>query len=499
MADNIDKLMNEFPTQDFDQFLKSTETNTNDTAIINALNKVIQYSGVDLGQVISPYINGYYLIFMQTGDWGFNIAVIEEDQLSVTNFDGFFKARVIQSADKKFENAQLNNSIKSFGNLTFPLLATDIDLPEPSKEYTNVSSRSQSITAYHKEILLPDFTISYIENQNLDVIRYHELWHKTIELYRRGLAITYDEIKRDTDILKSYFYSVPYVNNIWVLTLDVQFNIKALISLIGVKPVSMPLKSFLGNRSAPKMTVYNISYKASTMFYQFYKDTEDFIKKASDPNNILSFEFKNFLTDANDNSNNLDYQLLLSTIKNNFPNLNDDDLKKIADNNSSPQYQSLIKKAIKNNTNYMVTETETNDYETEENAPISYNQVIPDKAAQEKIDQYVKQNPILEDFAKNPSPFPQIPDDVNTKADIAEFSVSDKAPNPDLYINNDGTYDTKKYYEDLANAYIEEKYGNLFYDSYGNELSEEEKEKIYEKFPVIEEIKTRLINSVKVK
>ena len=371
MADNIDELMNKFKTQDFKTFLSTpnntNNTNTNDTAFIKALTTVIQNSGVDLGQVMSPYINGYYLIFMQTGDWGFDIVILSEDQLSATNVSEFFKARKIHHADQKYTEAQLSDNIKSFGNLTFPLLATDIDLPEPSKEYTNVSSRSQSITAYHKEILLPDFTISYIENQNLDVIRYHEMWHKTIELYRRGLAVTPNETKRDTDILKSYFYSVPYLNNIWVLALDVQFDIKALISLVGVKPVSMPLKSFLGNRSSPKMTVYNINYKASAMFYQFYKDTNDFIKKASDQNNILSKSFKDFLTDMKDNAGDNDYRALITSLTASFGPLTEDDLKKIAQN-SSPKYQKLINSALKQNDFDPKNYTKTNDTnDTEDN------------------------------------------------------------------------------------------------------------------------------------
>jgi hypothetical protein len=76
-----------------------------------------------------------------------------------------------------------------------------------------------------------------------------------------------------------YFMEVPYSNAVWVavfkpFTTDIQM----LIKLVGVMPVTMPLKQVIGNRSQSKMTVLNISYKAADIFYKFYTNTKEMLE-----------------------------------------------------------------------------------------------------------------------------------------------------------------------------------------------------------------------------
>jgi len=276
-----------------DQLSKVLSTDSSGTAIksenfLKNLTTDIENLTFNLGQKYSPFINGYYIIYMQSGSW---INEINNENVKEYLSEADFSGLSVTDLNKD------GNTLNSFSKKVFPMLATDIELPEVTKEYLNISSRAQSITHYHRETTLPDFSLSYIENQDLQVIRYHSLWHKIIELYRRGVLST-NKIRTGGGY-KMFFYEVPYVNNVWTLVLDVKFQIRGLILLTGVKPVSFPLRQFLGNRSQPKLTVYNISYKSSQMFYNFYKDTKHFLEQA-DTNDKdryqLAKAFKSFYT-----------------------------------------------------------------------------------------------------------------------------------------------------------------------------------------------------------
>jgi hypothetical protein len=75
------------------------------------------------------------------------------------------------------------------------------------------------------------------------------------------------------------FLDMPFTNAIWVavfrpFTTDIQL----LIKLIGVMPVTMPLKQVVGNRSSSKLTVLNMQYKAADMFYKFYNGTKGMLE-----------------------------------------------------------------------------------------------------------------------------------------------------------------------------------------------------------------------------
>jgi len=230
----------------------------------------------------NPFVNGKYMIFMIDGPWFSTITKYTgEGKDLISNIDFF-----------KNYNTNINK------NKVYNYLATDIDIPEPTKEYINISSRSQTISHYQREVIMPDFNISYIENNDMYVIRYHELWHKTIELYRRGkIDLKLNEINSEKS---KYFYEVPYVNGIFILVFDLAYQVRGLIYLVGVKPVSMPLKQVIGNRSGSKMTVYNIQYKLSNMYYKFFKNTKDFddYLKQSDKYVLAKLFKKNLLNNS---------------------------------------------------------------------------------------------------------------------------------------------------------------------------------------------------------
>jgi len=72
-------------------------------------------------------------------------------------------------------------------------------------------------------------------------------------------------------------------------------------SEIGVKPVNHPLKDFIGNRSNSKITVYNIQYKTTNMYYSFFKNTKEFLEAYNSAGKttggLLLSRFKSFVND----------------------------------------------------------------------------------------------------------------------------------------------------------------------------------------------------------
>ena len=238
---------------------------TNNTTLKSFISSVIQSVTVNYSRGFSPQINGRYSIHMVHGTW--------------LNDDVIKQAKKINVSDTEILKTSSINS------LDFPMLATDIDIPEVNKEYSNVSTRSQTLSAYQREITLPEFNISYLEDDNQSIIQYHELWHKVIELSRRGEIHFNNKTNRKKE-QQMYFYDVPYSNGVWVVQYDMEFFIRGLFYLVGVRPISLPLKQVIGNRSDSKMTTYNIQYKGTALHYKFFdkgysfnnNDNSNFIK-----------------------------------------------------------------------------------------------------------------------------------------------------------------------------------------------------------------------------
>jgi hypothetical protein len=172
------------------------------------------------------------------------------------------------------------------------MLATDIDVPDITEEYISVSSRIRNSFVPSRNYFVSDFSVSYIENVNLEIMRYHEAWHKFMNLLKRGEIDMYDNrLECAKANSRDIFLDMPFTNAIWVaafrpFTTDIQM----LVKLVGVMPVSMPLKQIVGNRSASKMTVLNMQYKAADMFYKFYNGTKGML---ADKDGKLFNSFKN--------------------------------------------------------------------------------------------------------------------------------------------------------------------------------------------------------------
>jgi hypothetical protein len=226
----------------------------------------------------SPHINGFYMIFMVHGTW-YEDMYKSKYMGELGNPNGLSQ---LPKAPEGKEPFSLQNP-HSYLNM----LATDIDVPDMTEEYTSVSSRLRNSFVPSRNYFVSDFNISYIENSNLDIMRYHEAWFKFMELIRRGEAIGTSLADSGSDSTscaennKGYFLDMPFTNAVWI-TIFKPFTteIQAIIKLIGVMPVTFPLKQIVGNRSQSKMTVLNMTYKAADVFYKFYNGTSDLLEDA---------------------------------------------------------------------------------------------------------------------------------------------------------------------------------------------------------------------------
>jgi len=250
----------------------------------------------------TPHVNGFYMIFMVHGPWydEYKSYVSSGNKAGLSELPDSKKAS--HGKAENMENFELNNP-----NSYLNMLATDIDVPDLTEEYTSVSSRLRNSFVPSRNYFVSDFNISYIENINLDIMRYHDAWHKYMQLIKRGEHISTDSGSNNSDkeSCKSnndgYFLDMPFSNAVWVAVFKpFTTEIQMIIKLMGVMPVTLPIKQVIGNRSSSKMTVLNMSYKAADVFYKFYNNTDEFLK--DDGMLAQSFKQEIFSTDSETSS-----------------------------------------------------------------------------------------------------------------------------------------------------------------------------------------------------
>jgi hypothetical protein len=233
--------------------------------------------GIKRNPEYSPHVNGFYMIFMRHGTW------YDKYTQQAQSADASQSGKLINiskpTLSLRQSEANATNLFPSTIASTFNMLATDIDVPDLTEEYVSVSSRIRNSFVPSRNYFVSDFSVSYIENVNMEIIRYHVAWFKYLDLLKRGEIDMYTEDECNQTNSTDIFLDMPFTNAIWVavfrpFTTDIQL----LIKLIGVMPVTMPLKQVIGNRSASKLTVLNMQYKAADMFYKFYDGTESMLK-----------------------------------------------------------------------------------------------------------------------------------------------------------------------------------------------------------------------------
>ncbi len=250
----------------------------------DAVNKVLAKWNEDItigtkrNPNFTPHVTGFYMIWMVHGTWydkyQEHMAISGSPVYNPDNPDNYEGEAWSLPMSKPISGNQ--STVRN----SFNMLATDIDIPDITEEYLSVSSRLRNSFMPSRNYFVSDFSISYIENINLEVIRYHEAWMKYLELLKRGEVKMYSEEDcRKPEYNRDIFLDMPFANAVWVavfhpFTTDIQL----LIKLVGVMPVNLPLKQVVGNRSASKLTVLNMQYKATDIFYKFYNGTREMLE-----------------------------------------------------------------------------------------------------------------------------------------------------------------------------------------------------------------------------
>jgi hypothetical protein len=231
--------------------------------------------GWGYGQFI-PYTNGNYAVFMQHGPW-LKTAISQNNSGLINNY--------VSSLDKnKRADSTQNNILEILGTIgsneqpiKFSQTILDIDIPEISKEYTPVSTRQKNSFINTRDFTGSDFTMNFLENKKIEVFKYHEMWHKSIELIRDGLMYVPEIAK----ITNEYLIPNPYSNAVYILIFEPKsMDIAGLIVLFGVLPINLPFKNLVGDRNGAKVTQYTMNYKFVDLQYAFYDGWDKFIKSA---------------------------------------------------------------------------------------------------------------------------------------------------------------------------------------------------------------------------
>ena len=221
----------------------------------------------------APFVNGYFYIHMQTGTWAdkYDMDIASKGETIITS---------------SFKNStQLKTIGANMGKYLF-----QTDLPSLMMETETFSGRLRNINYATKLQLTSDFSISYHDNNKLDVFGYHSAWIKYIELLRRGDIIIKEDI---TDFYTKYFMDISYFNAIWVVVFK-PFTVEpiAIFKLMGITPITLPLNSLLGDRGSPSIGLFNQSYKCNDVIFDIKTETNQVTNSIF--NNLL-IEFKDVI------------------------------------------------------------------------------------------------------------------------------------------------------------------------------------------------------------
>jgi hypothetical protein len=277
-----------------------------DNNLEDFLTKLIQTFGLDYSQ-FSPFINGNYAVFMEHGTWFKTLQ--EYSKLSSTPSQVHDYISIMDTTKSKGINISDTNIYgnKFENKLKFSQTITDIQLPEPNKEYMAISTRQKNSFVNTRDYVGSDFSINFLDDVNLSIFKYMEAWHKSIDLIREGLffngktqsAIDYFNRLIEED----YLIDNPYCNTIWVALLDSKgVDLRGIITLFGVMPMNMPFKNLIGDRGSPKATSYNLNFKFMDMQYTFV-DGWDSLNSAKGSDTSLTSKFFNYLGYGNNDNN----------------------------------------------------------------------------------------------------------------------------------------------------------------------------------------------------
>jgi len=255
-----------------------------------------------------PYISGNYMVLMQPGYWAecLHDGVSDEAKNYISVLD---TTKIKEPPYWATGKPQTQKDILSFSQRI-----TDIQLPEPNKEYQAISTRQKNSFINTRDYSGSDFSITFLEDHDLTATKYNETWHKSIELIRDGKFFNNNSLNTLYEDEDPYLITNPYSNTVWIILLDQNgMDLTGVIALFGVMPINTSLKTIVGDRSSPKMATQTYNYKFMDLQYAFYDGWSTLIKNATST------------TDTK--ANNIENDTSLAQILVNFLKLNDNEKK----------------------------------------------------------------------------------------------------------------------------------------------------------------------------
>lgn len=198
----------------------------------------------------APHVNGWYYVNMIGGTWEQHVIDISNDATAEYKEFSPGAGTIIPRAKKEFGH-----------------LIKDIDGVQLGMDYEGVSGRLRTISVATRTNISTEFTISWKENSDADVFKYHNYWYNYIEASKKGFITKTDVEYSDT----SYFMEIPYYNALWVAILKpFTYELQGLIKFMGIAPTGLPLQNLLGQRGASQATTYSVNYKVIDIIIQMY-------------------------------------------------------------------------------------------------------------------------------------------------------------------------------------------------------------------------------------
>jgi hypothetical protein len=227
----------------------------------------------------TPFVNGYYYIYMQNGTWidYFNGSDNNLEKLLGVNTD------------------QLKDISRESGSLIF-----NTDLPNILMETESVSGRLRNLSYATKMQINGDFSINFHDTSNLKMMKYHIAWLKFIEALRRG-DIALQKNDQPTEVTNS-FMPIPYYNAMWVLVFK-PFSVQpmAIFKLMGITPVNAPIQQLLGDRGSPTLGTFNQTYKCNDVVFDIrYLDDQETQLTYTAPNTGSDSVYSKLLKEFNE-------------------------------------------------------------------------------------------------------------------------------------------------------------------------------------------------------
>ena len=221
------------------------------------VSKVVKQLIIDPRGNWDPYISGWYYVNMVGGSW-------VKETISISN-----------SPDHKFKEFSINaHKVLTDAPYKFGHLIKDINPPQIGIDYDSISGRLRTINIATRSNLTNEFSITWKDNSEAIIFKYHEIWNDYIEAQKKGFFESYNE-NEQTEAQKQkdeYFIEVPYLNAVWIAIFKpFTFDLIGLVKLMGVTPTNpIPLQELLGQRGVPQAAVYTINYKVVDAIVQLY-------------------------------------------------------------------------------------------------------------------------------------------------------------------------------------------------------------------------------------